>query len=118
MGTATDTAEWNPQRVGNGVGEPTIRTGGDVQQVETAIEQLLMKGIPIGALEGIFEKKAIGNALVGLKHTPGKQRAHVQLTDPGIGKNQLGQLIAQLGLSQALGATGTMRSNAPLVSCS
>ena len=42
MGTTTDTTEWNPQRVGNRVGEPTIRTGGDVQQVETAIVGILI----------------------------------------------------------------------------
>ena len=68
--------------------QASVGAGGDVQQVETAVEQEGVEGIGVGAAgltnQGIVVVEGEAGLFVGLKHAPGEQGAHVELAGPGL----------------------------------
>ena len=107
MGPPPHRAERNPQGEGDGMGEPAVGAGGDIQQVEAAGEQKgveFLRGRAAGlARQGIVAEKTVAGLLVGLEDAPGEQGAHVELADPGLLEDRQGQAETQLLLGQGLG---------------
>ena len=107
VGAATHGVERQPQGVGDGVGQATVGAGGDVQQVEAAVEQEGVEAFGVGAArlagQGVVVIEGEAGLLVGLEHAPGEQGAHVELAGPGLLQHRQGQLMAQFRQGQALG---------------
>jgi len=89
------------------MGQATVCAGGDIQEMEAALQQEGVEGFGVAAAglgrQGIVVEEGEAGLLVGLKDAPGKEGAHVQLRGPGGLEDRLGQLMAQLSEGQALG---------------
>ena len=70
--------------------------------MKAAVEEELLKGVTLIARQRIIREELIANALVGLKHAPRVEGAHVELTNPGVLEDRLRQGKAQLGMGQGL----------------
>ena len=107
MGPPPHRAVGQAQGESNGMGQPSIGAGGDIQQMETTRKQKGVEGFGGGTArtgpKGILFVKSSAGLLVGFKNAPGKQGAHVQLGDPGPLQNRQGQLITEFCLGHSLG---------------
>lgn len=89
------------------MGQPPIGAGRYIQKMEATIEQKVIEGLggrgSIAAVEWIIAKERFAHLFVGFEHAPGKQGAHVELTDPGPLKDDRGQAKTELSLGMLLG---------------
>ena len=107
MGAAAHRAVGQPQGEDDGMGQPTVGAGGDVEQVEAAGQQELLKvfrlpGVALAAERVVLEELG-AHLFVGLEHAPGKQGAHIKLGYPGLLQDWQRQLVAQFVPGQLLG---------------
>ena len=107
VGATPHRAKGEPQGVGNGMGQATVGTGRDIEQMKATGDQKSGEGFSSRAagLAGkrVKVKESPADMLVGLKHAPSKQRAHVELTHPGLFKDGQWQVKAEFSGGQALG---------------
>ena len=88
------------------MGQSSVCTGGDVEQMKPAREQKRIKRL--GALgawpgrQGVLAEKVNAGLLISLEQAPGKQAAHVQLLHPGRFQDRQGELALQFGTGHGL----------------